>query len=480
MVDAIQPILSSIQSKLPNTDVLTKQQMEFIKGLGYATEERGWIKEGNTYSIVRLQPETLSIDYKQVNNGHIFLLIKSNMNSKTIVDTLMTTPKVNSVSIKYNLSCSILNKVNARTLTQSFKRVMLLFNYTNTYYTFTQADAQGILGKIQKEYIAADFTSEDTMNMIRQKQLGMCLCGWYKSTQGDIKIGYISPDGFKNLDGCGAGKEKIVNCELSWRPNYAMYITIETNESPAETSKKIREIINTYTNKSGAGVYIVYDEANEGIYEYTGTVQSIDVQTMENTNAIVQLLGDGDRVLTQRLATSSTLEFNQIDVVPTLSYRDLEFPAQGNQRIRLESFVGQGWFLTIDGVKGEISKTAATTFTLKPSTLFRSPSSLSPSSSVAKVYTLESGTTKLFRNSSNGIGGTITTNIDANSSWVILPALNGASAFVSLQLANYPRVFLTTQVNADGSYTPLCVELGLKPTDLEKALTCWKLYPSDM
>jgi hypothetical protein len=259
--------------------------------------------------------------------------------------------------------------------------------------------------------------------------------------------------------------------------NSARHISASTTTFPT-TSDAVTLLWN-----SGTTTEVVLDdnERGYGIKNITlsvRTAETISSFTTRSTDQIIQLVKN-NRVLTQRLATGSTLEFNQIDVVPVMYYRDLVFPPTGSQRIRLESFVGQGWFLNVDGT---ISNQKASTFTLQSSSSFLSPSSLSPSSTVAKIYRLTSAGIRLIRNPANGIGGMIAGqwNIDANSSWVILPALNGASAFVSLQLANYPRVFLTTQVNTDGSYTPLCVEFGQELTEIEKALTCWKLYPSDL
>ena len=255
--------------------------------------------------------------------------------------------------------------------------------------------------------------------------------------------------------------------------NSASYVSASTTTFPTT----INGVIDLW-NIGNTTMKVVSDDNEEGygiknIRLSVRTAETISSFTTRSTDQIIQLVKN-NRVLTQRLATGSTLEFNQIDVVPVMSYRDLLFPATGSQRIRLESFVGQGWFLNVDGT---ISNQKASTFTLQPSSSF-----LSRSSTVAKIYRLTSAGIRLIRNPTNGIGGMIAgqLNIDANSSWVILPALNGASAFVSLQLANYPRVFLTTQVNADGSYTPLCVEFGQEPTEIEKAFTCWKLYPSDL
>ena len=470
--DKIPEYLPYIQALFPNSTVATLSQLEIIRKKGYVTGGAGWISSPSGYEkkIIKLYTSETGIEDRPNNTGSpLFIYIKTDLDTSQVISNLLTVKDTNQAQLICKTNVDIVDiSINKTSLT-STKVFYLNKDDAKWSSTFTLNDAQTILRTIQTVYSSADITSEETLRKVTDNQFGYA--GWFKSGT-TYKQGYLSSD---------ANGKFTLNIRNTNTEKASMFVTIQTNEEPLTIITKLRTILNNYTAIQGtSAIAKLYDEDDEGKYEYTGTVQSIDVQTLENTNAIVQLLGDGDRVLTQRLATSSTLEFNQIDVVPTLSYRDLEFPAQGTQRIRLESFVGQGWFLTIDGVKGEISKTAATTFTLIPSKSFRSPSSLSPSSLVAKVYTLESGTTKLFRNSSNGIGGTITTNIDANSSWVILPALNGASAFVSLQLANYPRVFLTTQVNADGSYTPLCVELGLSPTDLEKALTCWKLYPSDM
>ncbi len=207
--------------------------------------------------------------------------------------------------------------------------------------------------------------------------------------------------------------------------------------------------------------------------------QTLSTFATTSNNQIIQLVRD-NRILTQRLAKGEPIEFNQIDLTPQLSYRDLVFPAPGTQKIRLESFVGQGWFLTQSGMVSNLD--TRTTFTLKPSTV---GSQTSTRENTAKVYQLEgSRNAFLTRTSSGGVQvgpvADINWNGAANSSWVILPALNQASAFVSLQLANYPTVFLITEIQPNGTYAPKCVDIGTNPTELQKALTCWRLYSSDL
>ncbi len=210
---------------------------------------------------------------------------------------------------------------------------------------------------------------------------------------------------------------------------------------------------------------------------YTAPQVLTTISTTAN-NQIIQLVRN-NRILTQRLARGEPIEINSIDLTPQLSYRDLVFPAPGTQKIRLESFVGQGWFLTRSGVISNLD--TRTTFTLKPAALGLPPTG-APSGSqpnVAKLYRLEGTVGSVLTRTPTGImvGPDIG---NANSSWVILPALNQASAFISLQLANYPTFFLITEIQNNGTYAPKCVDIGTNPTELQKALTCWRLYSSDL
>ncbi len=346
--------------------------------------------------------------------------------------------------------------------------------------------ALDILSRIKGVYSNADFTSEYMIQELRtNKQIAKCAWVWSRPTNSsDIQIALGSPDGWKYYNWCGGGSSNIsthsdINAEK--KEEKEIYITLTSSDPDLLIIQKITAALgsSSYLNK-------VYDEEEYMNTDYNlpstyllstnTTIQSVQISSTE-IPSIVQILGENDRILTQRLAIDTTLELNQIDLLPALAYKDLLFPATGAQKIRLESFVGQGWFLS--SYDGRISNMETrTTFTLKPGVLGTSSSSPS-SANVSKIYRLEGSSGKFMAKSTTSDGISIQFDTPSNTSWVIRPALNGASAFVSLELANYPGVFLITEIGTNESYTAKCVQYT-DPTELEKALACWRLYPSDV
>ncbi len=63
-----------------------------------------------------------------------------------------------------------------------------------------------------------------------------------------------------------------------------------------------------------------------------------------------------------------------------------------------------------------------------------------------------------------------------NGDWAIKPAVNGAYAYVSLELANIPGYYLVAERQVNGTFIARAKIINVN-SDVDKFLACWRMYP---
>ncbi len=249
------------------------------------------------------------------------------------------------------------------------------------------------------------------------------------------------------------------------------------------------------TDASGSIVSLTLKDAEGKTIPSINTVRfgsEVAVQKVQltfNTKIIkpyIVLLKDARNVVAQKVIpaardlSNATVEFLQEDVRPYISYNDIRQSAGTTTILRFESTVGRGYFLDINGNVTAVTDTTTTTqFELS------TPQS-NYTSSTDPIYSLKIGNKFIARDISTSVALSPSTtqspiiNVttrNANSDWAIKPAVNGAYAFVSLELANVAGYYLVAEPQADGTFKAKARVIN-SMSDVDKFLACWRLYPA--
>lgn len=222
-------------------------------------------------------------------------------------------------------------------------------------------------------------------------------------------------------------------------------------------------------------------------YQFTGDtpvpVQSVEIsrntRTSLGTDSILVLLRDGDSVedgvAAQKLvrpanASSVTVKFLQEDLRPLIPYSVAVI--RDGATFRFESAIGKQYFLQRNGsiVRQESSDAADDTkFMLGPSVILKTTGS--PINTLKPMNDDSVFLTKAADDSVSSVATGI------NKDWSIVPAINGAYAFVSIMLANIPGYFLKAVPGTGDSYTVKAARID-PDEDVDTFLACWRLYPA--
>lgn len=226
------------------------------------------------------------------------------------------------------------------------------------------------------------------------------------------------------------------------------------------------------------------------MYSPTSTTTQSVMDTSNNKYLVV--LRDGDLnagVAAQKVVTGTNiLKFLQEDIRPYIMYESSKITA--GTTYRFESAFGKRYFLTSSAEIKEISQNPTTTTELADdaSTKFvLRAKNTSLATSDTPINTIES------MNSPNNfmiMQTTGSTNSKAiqfgpigrntNVDWSIVPALNGAYAFVSIMLANLPGYYLVAEPQTVGTTTTFRARAKLvdPKDDVAAFYACWRLYPA--
>jgi hypothetical protein len=224
-------------------------------------------------------------------------------------------------------------------------------------------------------------------------------------------------------------------------------------------------------------------------------VESVKIQkdTTYANDVLLVVLRDGglaDGVAAQkvlRASDASGVKFLQEDIRPYIVYEPSKIIA-GTTAYRFESAIGKRYFLNSSGAISQVAIDANTDDPADSARKFilgeknatelsteNAPiNTISASNALKKVMTMNMSVTSLSKpitfTEVNQSGK------NANVDWSIVPAINGAYAFVSIALANVPGYFLVAEPQTDGTYK--AVGKLVEPTDdVEAFYACWRLYP---
>ncbi len=222
------------------------------------------------------------------------------------------------------------------------------------------------------------------------------------------------------------------------------------------------------------------------------TITAVEIEKIPNTRALgtdpfLVVLRDEDGVAAQKrlLPTSSvtkaSLNFLQEDIRPLIFYEPSKIKT--GYAFRLESAVGKRFFLQSTGVIAELPTSSTTTteqdaesrtkFILKDASSLSGPTNrIATTTAPTQYLTLNMSTNTV---TAENLSATAT---NANVDWSIVPAINGAYAFVSVMSVNTPGFCIVAEKNATGSAYTAKAKLVNKDNDVEAFHACWRLYPA--
>jgi hypothetical protein len=137
--------------------------------------------------------------------------------------------------------------------------------------------------------------------------------------------------------------------------------------------------------------------------------------------------------------------------------------------------MGKQYFLQSNGNVAKVDQTASDEAILGTKFILKE-SELNNGTPVHTLQTMGDSTKFLFWDAA-------TNNVEAgaasktNKDWAIVPALNGAYAFVSIMLATTPGLYLKAVKQFDGTYKAKAVKVD-PDNDPDAFFACWRLYPA--
>ncbi len=219
-------------------------------------------------------------------------------------------------------------------------------------------------------------------------------------------------------------------------------------------------------------------------------IQDITIAGNKEGNDLLVVLRDGpdfaSGVAAQKLYKNSAtvLKFLQEDLRPYIPYE--ESKVKPGNTYRFESALGKRYFLQKDGTSVRISEflTSNDNTTLDNNTKFllkerKSQATTTITSPIATITSFADATALLTANLHGNYAVTSApfSGTNANVDWSIVPALNGAYAFVSIMLVNTPGYYIVAKKNTSGTYD-VVVELVDPKDDVKAFHACWRLYPA--
>ena len=219
-------------------------------------------------------------------------------------------------------------------------------------------------------------------------------------------------------------------------------------------------------------------------------IQDITITGNKEGNDLLVVLRDGpdfaSGVAAQKLYKNSAtvLKFLQEDLRPYIPYE--ESKVKPGNTYRFESALGKRYFLQKDGTSVRISElpTSIDNTTIDNNTKFllkerKSQATTTITSPIATIASFADAKALLTANLSGNYAVTSApfSGTNANVDWSIVPALNGAYAFVSIMLVNTPGYYIVAKKNMSGTYDAV-VELVDPKDDVKAFHACWRLYPA--
>jgi hypothetical protein len=215
-------------------------------------------------------------------------------------------------------------------------------------------------------------------------------------------------------------------------------------------------------------------------------VETVKLEKTGESGTFLVVLRDGqltEGVAAQKLLTLSStkneVKFLQEDIRPYIVYEPSKITV--GTTYRFESALGKRFFLKSSGVIAEVPQDTddiSTKFMLgERKALSTSPTpinTITPMNDPTRFMTMQTSA-KVSKDITFAAFGAY-----ANVDWSIVPAINGAYAFVSIALANIPGYFLVAEPLTVGTTTTYraVAKLVDEKDDIAAFYACWRLYPA--
>jgi hypothetical protein len=266
---------------------------------------------------------------------------------------------------------------------------------------------------------------------------------------------------------------------------------IATSNDITETRSRgfgIQHLKVGFTDLSLKPYYVLNDPKPKAITQVD--IQKFDEASVGNNPFLVVIRDGAEGVAAQKrvvpqssLLSKVSLSFLQEDIRPLIVYEPSKIKTGFS--CRFESAVGKRYFLQSTGVIKQLP--SSSTNTAEQETDARTKfqlqdkgASITTSSTTAPVNRIATTTAPTAYLTMNTATDNVVAQVSptTNSDWSIVPAINGAYAFVSIMLTNTPGYCIVAKKNATGDDYTATAKLVDLNDDVEMFHACWRLYPA--